>query len=200
MIIKILGEVINTEETYKITKYALERVWSLDGVIEGKNKIFQTTYTYNYGGSGKYNQIEIGGIPDKAEYDKICLHFVDDSPESKIHRITFSEDNGKGHGPQHLIWERDDSRGLILNDETKPLIETMNIFDVDSYRNPLSIEGVTEVMQFLNDAWKASAENTQNNEVKYGDNDICDEISGIISKLQTDYQDYTTKEVRAKWH
>ena len=59
---------------------------------------------------------------------------------------------------------------------------------VDSYDNPLLNEDVIEVMKLLKQAFNVAAEAGENPNVKWGDNDVADAISGVMGKIVKQYQ------------
>lgn len=60
---------------------------------------------------------------------------------------------------------------------------------VDSYKNDLSNEDVIAVMKLLKQAFNLAAESGDNPDVKWGDNDVADAISGVMGKIVEAYQD-----------
>jgi hypothetical protein len=60
---------------------------------------------------------------------------------------------------------------------------------VDSYDNDLANEDVIAVMKLLKQAFRLAAEGGENPDVKWGDNDVADAISGVMSKIAQAYQD-----------
>ena len=60
---------------------------------------------------------------------------------------------------------------------------------VDSYNNWLENEDAIAVMQILKKAFRLAAESGVNPDIKWGDNDVADAISGVMSKIAMKYQD-----------
>ncbi len=78
--------------------------------------------------------------------------------------------------------------------------ELLGLFPLkfDSYENALDPESLTGIFKALQEAFEIAAENGIG-DAKWGDNDVADSISGLISNLWQKYQDFADYEQRKKW-
>ena len=68
---------------------------------------------------------------------------------------------------------------------------------LNSGQGDLKIEKIAPLMQKLNEAFEIAGEG---NDVKHGDTDEADAISGIMGGIQKKYQDKASKQQRSQWH
>lgn len=70
---------------------------------------------------------------------------------------------------------------------------------ISTYDNDLEIEAVGKLLKKLNEAFEIAAEGGVNNNVKWGDNDESDAISGLIGAIFQKYQDRASFKQRSGW-
>ncbi len=89
MKVKLLGQNLDLDSGFENLESQLKKAFPLDHI----SKIWATTTAYNWGGSGRYNQIEITGS-DSLEGKRISLHFFDQSPNAKLYTLHIVDKSG----------------------------------------------------------------------------------------------------------